>query len=370
MKFSIRAATAFALTIASVAATAEQRVGDTYVSPTLGYTWLDDDRQADDDLFYGIAIGHHFNEAVSLELNVNRGLYDLPADKDLRLTAISIDALHIFARDSKVSPFISLGAGQLYNSPEGARHTEDPLLQAGLGMMIELGSRDDGTLKFSLRPEVKARWSFPGRNDPQDHLLDYMAGIGFQLSFGSPPPKPVAAPEPPPPPPPPAPPPPPPPPADTDGDGVTDDLDKCPDTPRGVAVDAYGCPRRGSATLQGVNFEYNSATLTSESRPILAAVAADLKRYPRLKVELQGHTDSTGSDKYNLTLSQKRAQSVRDYLVSEGVGPQQLTAKGYGESDPIADNKTEAGRAENRRVAMVVLENPGEVKIDMEEPKK
>jgi OOP family OmpA-OmpF porin len=118
-----------------------------------------------------------------------------------------------------------------------------------------------------------------------------------------------------------------------------------------------------------VNFEYNSATLTSESRPILASVAADLKRYPRLKVELQGHTDSNGSDKYNLQLSQKRAQSVRDYLVSEGVGPQQLTSKGYGESDPIADNKTEAGRAANRRVAMSVVENPGEVKIDMKQPK-
>ena len=134
-------------------------------------------------------------------------------------------------------------------------------------------------------------------------------------------------------------------------------------------MDAYGCPRRGAATLEGVNFEYNSATLTGDSRPVLTAVAADLKKYKRLKIELQGHTDSTGSDKYNLQLSQRRAQSVRDFLVSEGVGEQQLTAKGYGESEPVADNKTEEGRAKNRRVIMMVVENPGEVQIDMKQPK-
>jgi outer membrane protein OmpA-like peptidoglycan-associated protein len=76
---------------------------------------------------------------------------------------------------------------------------------------------------------------------------------------------------------------------------------------------------------------------------------------------LQGYTDSTGSDKYNLVLSDKRANSVRDYLVSRNVKPEQLSARGYGKADPIASNATPDGRAKNRRVVMKVLENPGEV---------
>ena len=144
---------------------------------------------------------------------------------------------------------------------------------------------------------------------------------------------------------------------------MTDNLDRCPDTPPGVAVDAFGCTRTGSITLEGVNFELNSARLTPSSREVLDAVAADLKKYPRLRIELQGHTDSTGSDSYNLDLSQRRAEAVRDYLIEQGVSPQQLTAKGYGETEPIADNSTAAGRAANRRVVMRVLENPGDVKV-------
>jgi len=369
MNSSIRAATLLALSVAAGAATAEQRVGDTYVSPMIGYTWLDNVRGADDDRFYGLTLGHHFNEWVSAELNVNRGNFDLPLDDKLRLTTFSVDALHIFAAQSRVSPFISIGAGLMSTKPEGQRHEDDPLAQAGLGLLIDVASRDDGTLKFSLRPEVKARWSFPGENDPRDHVHDYTAGLGFMLSFGSPPP-PAPAPAPvvvaPPPPPPPAPLPP----GDADGDGVTDNLDRCPDTPHGVAVDAYGCPRRGAATLQGVTFEYDSATLTGDSRPVLSEVAADLKKYPRLKIELQGHTDSKGSDKYNQQLSGKRAQSVRDYLVQQGVSEQQLTAKGYGEAQPVADNNTEEGRSQNRRVVMMVVDNPGDVKVDVQPPKE
>ena len=153
------------------------------------------------------------------------------------------------------------------------------------------------------------------------------------------------------------------PPADTDGDGVLDSADQCPGTPRGTAVDATGCTRKGSITLQGVNFDTNAATLTADSRPVLDAVAADLKKYPRLKVEVQGHTDNVGADAYNLGLSQRRATSVREYLVAQGVAADQLTAKGYGESQPVSDNSTPAGRKENRRVVLSVLSNPGDVEV-------
>jgi len=351
----------------STPAFAGQDVGDFYVVPQWGHTWLDDDRDAGDDRYLGLSIGHHFNEAISLELGVTDGSYGLGASRDLDLRSYSLDALHIFARDAVVSPYVTVGVGMLRNAPQGFDSHHFRMAQAGLGLFINVAEKNDGALKFALRPEVKARWSFPSGNNPQDKYLDYLAGVGFQFSFGKarPAPQPAA---PPPEPAPPPPPPPPPPPADTDGDGVIDSRDKCPDTPRGVAVDADGCTRRGTATLQGVTFEFNSARLTAASRPVLDEVAADLKRYPRLKVELQGHTDSVGADAYNMKLSAQRANAVREYLVSQGVPEEQLTSRGYGETQPVADNKTEEGRAQNRRVVMNVLENPGDVDVKVEPP--
>ncbi len=153
-------------------------------------------------------------------------------------------------------------------------------------------------------------------------------------------------------------------PLDSDHDGVPDSVDRCPNTPPGVAVDQFGCPQQGSITLGGVNFATNSDQLTEDSRPILDTVADGLRKHPRLRVEVQGHTDSTGAPKYNLSLSQRRAESVRDYLVSRQVPAQQLVAKGYGQTQPVASNTTKEGKARNRRVVMLVLENPGDVKVE------
>lgn len=112
-----------------------------------------------------------------------------------------------------------------------------------------------------------------------------------------------------------------------------------------------------------MNFETNLATLTKQSKPVLDEVAKGLKEHHRLKVELQGHTDSTGSAAYNLGLSQRRADSVRDYLVSQGVSEGQLTTKGSGETQAVASNATQAGRLQNRRVLMRVLQNPGDIPV-------
>lgn len=355
---------------AASAAIAGQDVGDVYVVPQAGYTWLDNDRLADDDNFLGFAFGRHFSEAISLELAITSGEYDLGGAQELELRGYSLDALHIFARDAVVSPYITAGIGLLRNAPDGGDKEHFEMAQAGLGLFINVAEKKNGALKFALRPEVKARWAFPSGNDPQDKYLDYLAGLGFQFSFGDARPEP--APPAPAPQPAPLPPPPPPPqpeaPRDTDGDGVIDPRDKCPDTPRGVAVDTDGCPRRGAATLQGVTFEFNSSNLTPASRPVLEEVAADLKRYPRLKIELQGHTDSVGADAYNMKLSAERANAVRVYLIEQGVPEQQLTSRGYGETQPVADNKTDEGRAQNRRVVMNVLENPGDVDVKVEAP--
>ncbi|HWN80774.1 MAG TPA: OmpA family protein, partial [Candidatus Udaeobacter sp.] len=147
-------------------------------------------------------------------------------------------------------------------------------------------------------------------------------------------------------------------PADSDGDKVADGIDKCPNTPAGTPVDATGCPtlfKEGGTTvvLQGVTFATGKSMLTSESQGMLDTVAATLKANPSTKVEVQGHTDSSGSRKTNVRLSQERADAVKNYLVSKGVGADQLTAKGYGPDQPVADNKTAEGRAQNRRVQLV-----------------
>ena len=113
-----------------------------------------------------------------------------------------------------------------------------------------------------------------------------------------------------------------------------------------------------------MTFQFNSAELTPNSHAVLDEVAASLQKHPQLKVELQGYTDSTGPADYNLKLSQRRADSVRGYLMSKGVPAEQLAAKGYGMASPIDTNKTPQGRAHNRRVVMFATSNPGDVKVE------
>lgn len=141
-------------------------------------------------------------------------------------------------------------------------------------------------------------------------------------------------------------------PLDSDGDGVPDYKDQCPGTPSGVKVNQLGCPERKAIILKGVNFAFNSAELTPESLTILDGVAEILSKHPDLKVTIAGHTDSVGTADYNKKLSQRRAESVRNYLTSRGVNAANLTAVGFGEEQPIASNDEAEGRTKNRRVEL------------------
>jgi OOP family OmpA-OmpF porin len=143
---------------------------------------------------------------------------------------------------------------------------------------------------------------------------------------------------------------------DSDGDGVVDGLDKCPDTPKGDKVDKDGCTLLSTIILNGVNFDNDSAALRAEATAILNDAAATLKRYPSLKIEVAGHTDSHADDAYNQRLSEQRARTVLDYFVANGIAADRLAAKGYGESQPVADNTTEEGRFRNRRVELRIQE--------------
>ncbi|MHB8336776.1 MAG: OmpA family protein [Ignavibacteriaceae bacterium] len=158
-------------------------------------------------------------------------------------------------------------------------------------------------------------------------------------------------------------------PLDSDGDGVPDYLDKCPNTPAGVQVDSTGCPIKKADTvvvtqpaeiesivLSGdANFEFNKSKLLSNAYAVLDSLVGTMKAHPEYKWEVGGYTDGIGSASYNKKLSQRRAQSVVDYLVSQGVSRNDLKIVGYGKDDPIATNSTNEGRAMNRRVEIKLL---------------
>ncbi|MNX95795.1 Outer membrane porin F precursor [compost metagenome] len=147
--------------------------------------------------------------------------------------------------------------------------------------------------------------------------------------------------------------------ADADGDGVSDKFDKCPGTPAGTPVDGSGCPIKfpepvvNNVTSNGyyapIQFEFDSSVLKTSSYSTLDKLAKEL-RDNNSAVQLDGYASAEGSDAYNLTLSKDRANSVKQYLVNAGVSSSSITAKGYGEKNPVASNATEEGRVQNRRV--------------------
>ncbi len=161
---------------------------------------------------------------------------------------------------------------------------------------------------------------------------------------------------------------------DSDGDGVPDFKDKCPDTPAGTEVDKDGCPLPAPAAapvpapaalapaaaaapvttvLAGANFDFDKSFIRPEDFEKLDHDVATLKDWGDVKVEVAGHTDSVGTEGYNMGLSLRRAEAVRQYLVGKGIAADRLIVRGYGESRPVADNATADGRFQNRRVELV-----------------
>jgi OOP family OmpA-OmpF porin len=108
-------------------------------------------------------------------------------------------------------------------------------------------------------------------------------------------------------------------------------------------------------TLHGTHFAFNKAVLTAVAKDTLNSVVPFLKEHGDAMVEIDGYTDSIGSDAYNQKLSERRANAVKAYLVSQGIAASRITAKGFGKSQPVADNATEAGRAANRRAVVIEL---------------
>jgi outer membrane protein OmpA-like peptidoglycan-associated protein len=143
---------------------------------------------------------------------------------------------------------------------------------------------------------------------------------------------------------------------DRDQDGVNDELDKCPDLPG--PAENQGCPvaainKRAQMLAASIMFNSNSTVLTGSSYPAIKELADSLKANPDMNLLIEGHTDNTGQPAYNMKLSIDRANAVKKVLLSQGVSENRIQIKGYGDTEPISDNKTTAGKARNRRVVCI-----------------
>ena len=321
----------------------DDEVGQWFVAPFVGETWTDSGRLLDDDIHYGASIGKHLTDKWSMQFTGYAGDFNAASKGglDAALSGGSIDLMRVFMRSSKISPYLLGGIGMQYTNYDGLKGDDNVTAAVGGGLMWDLFRSNDGSRTVQLRPEARVRYDL----QQGDHMVDTLAQIGVAFGWGPPRPEPVVEE-------PPAPPPPPPPAkcGDADNDGVCDEADKCPDTAAGVKVDSVGCPLEQTLKLL---FDFDSAELRPESITELERLVKFMGDVPFAKAMIEGHTDSKGSDAYNQSLSDRRAKAVFDYLSSRGVDPARLSSVGKGESAPIADNATEEGRQENRRVMLV-----------------
>jgi len=410
-----------ALTGTAYAGAAE---GSWYIAPQVNSLWLDDDREADDDVGVALIIGRTMNANWDAEFSIFGSEHDHVGNGTLELQGFGLSANRVFYREGRVNPYVSFGLAQVNNILKPGVDEDQITALYGVGLLISLGEeRDDGSA-MQLRANLGGRRVISA-DDNDRKPIDYIAGIGIQYSWGGSETRRVV---------------------DTDGDGVNDDVDqcpgtpagtavnssgcplpqdddgdgvnndidkcpgtpagakvdasgceldsdgdgvgdsrdqcpntpagakvdekgceldsdgdgvvdsadKCPDTPKGDRVDAAGCSFKEEIKLPGVVFETGKADLKPESLPILEGAIATLKRYPEIKIEVAGHTDSRGSDALNLDLSGRRAETVLKYLRDGGV-TNTLTSRGYGERQPVASNTTDEGRQQNRRVVLRVL---------------
>jgi OOP family OmpA-OmpF porin len=152
---------------------------------------------------------------------------------------------------------------------------------------------------------------------------------------------------------------------DKDQDGILDEVDKCPDQPetKNGFQDADGCPdelpkevARFAGVIKGIEFDFGKATIRKESNKVLDDAIKVLKQYPELKIMVSGHTDNVGEPQKNVELSQERANSVKEYMVGKGIETGRIETRGAGPNEPVADNSTDKGRQENRRIEFKLLQ--------------
>ncbi len=327
-----------------------------YLSPMFAYTFDEKDRASEQGLGYYLGAGKVMSQYWNVELGTFYSRFNdkfaMPGAK-WREYGMKLDGQYFYSREKSFSPYFGIGAGVQRTDllGTGVKDTQ-PILDAGLGFVSwfdvsghDVGLRGDARYRVAFLDQIK---DVPGA---PNQLNETILKLGLVIPVG---PKTVAG-------------------AaaagaaaagttktlDSDGDGVPDSLDRCPGTARGVVVDSTGCPRdAGSAAAGGerqfddVLFEFDSSEVTAAGKTILdnAAETVNSGAYKSLRVNVAGHTDWIGSEGYNQALSERRANAVRSYLVKKGVDASRIHTFAYGETTPKADNQSDEGRAQNRRV--------------------
>ena len=333
-------------------------LGYSYVAPEKEAQNFLLDKSEDQDSGYHLFVGrqfspHWFGELKYADLGeagiTNRNPAIAAAFPNAAITykVPSLMAGYQWRIDESLKPFAKIGLSAISNSAKGG-----PIpFEKQTSTQIAFGAG----LRYDFDND---RWSLRGDVDWYDRDAWY-AGLSVGLRFGDKPApvmavvpveEPAAAPVPPEPEPVPvvvAP-------ADSDGDGIIDDEDRCPQSRQGVDVDIRGCEIKEEIQLPDVRFETNSDRLLASAQNTLNDAVATLLRNQGIEVEVGGHTDDRGDADYNRGLSERRAKTVRDFLINGGVDADRVTWRGYGEAQPIDDNETAAGRLQNRRVVLRV----------------
>ena len=314
--------------------------GQFYIAPGLQKMNYDAEVGLDNDLGYVIGIGYDFTSRLSAEFSVMDLNPETKAKRELDQDLWKIDVLYGLDFDlGRFKPFVVSGLGNSNIDGEN-----DSIWDIGAGLRLPLNER--WTWRTSIRNYYALGRDFEDQDFGIDTTLVYrFGGSRKSMASSNEPPREgvqevVAV-------------------ADADRDGVPDANDLCSDTPRSYAVDKDGCPIAIEEVARVellVNFDFDRSEVKEQYLPEIERVARFMEQYPDRVVELEGHTDSRGTDAYNLGLSQRRAEAVMAELVGRfGISPSRVSAKGFGESQPIGSNDSAQGRAENRRVITVVI---------------
>jgi len=325
-----------------------------YLTGTAGMNIQDSARDTRNAPFAAIGVGKFINPNWSIdgELNYQNPNVDRNQDLNWSQYGISFDVRrHFIAEGRSWNPYVVMGLGYQYAEEEF--DPSNPLLPARFERNGAPSEREEGNVagklgfgaqgdvgRVKIRTELAYRIDADDdsigafltddtpRDDGADWFGDVLASVGVVVPLGPEPMAPVA---------------PAPAPAapncadlDDDGDGVNNCDDRCPDSQAGQTIGPDGCPVPVSIDLKGVNFDFDKSTLRPDAVAILSEAVQILQRYPDLNVEVAGHTDLCGSDAYNQSLSERRANAVYDYLTSNGIGSNRLVGpNGYGESRPL-----------------------------------
>jgi OOP family OmpA-OmpF porin len=328
------------------ASMAENRAKAWSVTPFIGGQHFNSDTPLDKALIYGVRVGYNLTKAWSLEgmasFGQDRNYEVVPGggyDEDAKIINYRLEALYNFTPDKKFVPFIAAGVGGRNISYDNSYYNDDAYSK-NLVISYGLGFKFFFAEDWAMRADVRHLFM------PNDslHNLEYTLGISYFFG-GKKPAIPEPAPGPAPGPVKPAP------------EPYYEDStpsQKCPNTPSDLMVDKDGCPIKVTVNMN-VLFDFDKANVKPKYHEELKRVSDYMHAYPWETAVLEGHTDSKGTDAYNMKLSQRRVDNIKKYLVEKlGVSADRLTAVGYGESRPIATNDTDEGRQLNRRVQAVM----------------